>query len=135
MSSKKYIKKLTSWSVFLLDILYPIQCLNCKNEGKYLCKKCLNNVPINNNSTCPICHKNSSWGKICHNCKTKTSLDGVFSSYNYKQALIKKIISTNAPFVKKVNQYHRLRPILRKSNNQTLKLKTIRKRTRQDSYY
>jgi len=92
--NKRQIKKLTSWSVFLFDTLYPIQCLGCKTGTNYLCNKCSNSIPTNNNSRCPICHKNSPWGKLCQECKPNNSLDGVFSAYNYKHPLIKQLITT-----------------------------------------
>jgi len=91
---KRLIKKLATMSVFLFDILYPIQCLDCKTGTNYLCDKCSNSIQTNNNSKCPVCHKNSPWGELCQKCKSENSLNGVFSAYNYKQPIIKRLVTT-----------------------------------------
>lgn len=32
---------------FLLDLLFPLECLNCRLEGLYLCKDCFQKIKIN----------------------------------------------------------------------------------------
>lgn len=32
---------------FVLDLLFPIECLNCKIEGDYLCTECFNELKLN----------------------------------------------------------------------------------------
>jgi len=54
---------------FILDFLFPPQCLGCKKEGIYLCFLCLHNIP-----------------------KRKTSVveKDIYGIYSYKEPLIKK---------------------------------------------
>lgn len=33
---------------FILDIIFPIECLGCQREGVWLCEKCLKNIPLKN---------------------------------------------------------------------------------------
>jgi ComF family protein len=32
---------------FVLDLLFPIECLNCQSEGDYLCEECFNELKLN----------------------------------------------------------------------------------------
>jgi len=45
---------------FILDLIFPKICLGCQKpnpEGNILCRKCLENIPINSGWFCPICQR------------------------------------------------------------------------------
>ena len=86
----------------LLDLIFPIECLNCGREGVYLCQKCLNSIPLTNRFTCPVCHQISKNGATCRSCRNKTYLDGLIFAVDYKNRLVRKaIIKSKYDFVKK----------------------------------
>lgn len=59
----------------ILDLLFPLHCLNCHQEGSWLCQKCENRLPIN-----PSYER---FERIL-----------VFSACDYKKIVIKKLITT-----------------------------------------
>ncbi len=73
------LKKLRS---FLLDLLFPIECLSCQLEGKYLCDDCL--AKINSNDAKYLALATSNL-KI-------SNLDKIFIAGNYEDPLLKDII-------------------------------------------
>jgi len=54
----------------ILDILFPIQCLGCNQEGKFLCHSCFKSIPLN----------------------TKETKDNLLISSYYKNQLVKELI-------------------------------------------
>jgi len=54
----------------LLDILFPKKCLGCRENGAYLCSKCISSIPI----------------------ATKSQSENVYALYSYTDERIKKAI-------------------------------------------
>ena len=79
---------------FIIDLLFPINCLNCGKENIWLCKKCFSKLNVNSDFFCPKCHKKTNFGKYCKNCKQNHELNGVFPALNYNNKLTKKLIKT-----------------------------------------
>lgn len=82
---------------FILDILFPIYCLGCGEEGKWICKECLEKIELLKKQACPVCGAESRTGARCFNCRAKTELDGVIAAAAYfgkdrKESLVKKAI-------------------------------------------
>lgn len=78
---------------FIIDWLFPVECVICKASGKWLCDDCLENIEFNPINSCPFCHKFSFLGLTCKKCKKeKYYLDGVFCYSSYKNLIVKKII-------------------------------------------
>ena len=75
---------------FVLDILYPKQCLGCGKEGHYICKEC-EKFTTENNLVCPVCGNSSFTGHRHESCGTKYSIDGLVSTWDY-EGIIKKAI-------------------------------------------
>ena len=89
----------------LLDILFPITCLNCQKEGSYLCEDCFALIDLNYKVYCPFCRpaKIVLDNKTCRSCQKKgKKLNGLFFAFSYQNLLIKKIIALYKypPFVK-----------------------------------
>lgn len=78
--------------IFLLDILFPIQCLGCGKEGQWICDECLEAIKLTDYLVCPICKKNSVSGKVCWLCQDKTALAGLLVACSYKNEFLKKAI-------------------------------------------
>lgn len=60
---------------FLLDILFPKFCINCKREGSYLCEDCLSLIDIFDKQY-----------------PGPDSLDGLFCAASYENKIIKNLI-------------------------------------------
>ncbi len=62
---------------FLIDLIFPVQCLGCSQEGGWLCQGCLEKIKINfNNEACPV----------------GGDLLGVWTVADYNQPLLMKIL-------------------------------------------
>jgi ComF family protein len=81
---------------FLLDLLFPWQCLYCQKEVENdypLCKDCFHQIPIFDDFICPVCQKRLSGINQKHrSCQGKTHLTalGVVSSYD--NSILKEVI-------------------------------------------
>jgi len=79
---------------FILDIIFPIECLGCGREGSWLCPACFRKIKLNKEFICPICERESPWGRICLSCQGDSFLDGVLVSASYHQELLQELIHT-----------------------------------------
>jgi len=61
----------------ILDIIFPILCINCGNHGEYICKKCVKNVSRNRFQECFHCGRYCDFGALCSRCKPLWDLDGI----------------------------------------------------------
>jgi len=78
---------------FILDLIFPIECLGCGKEGEYLCKTCLNSIELMSNPTCPVCGRPSPQGKVCVQCQKTSVLEGVIAAVDYqKDNLLQKVL-------------------------------------------
>ncbi len=78
----------------LLDLIFPISCLICGEDGSYLCDKCRTELPRLANQQCLVCQTPSPFGKTHVACKTKNTIDGSISALPYKDRNVHKIIET-----------------------------------------
>ena len=84
---KLFIRKTFS---FLLDTLFPKFCVNCGEEGNYICKKC--SLFISEaNFVCPTCQKASYFGKRHKNCRKLNEPDGLISVWDYDGPIKKAV--------------------------------------------
>jgi len=80
---------------FILNLIFPIQCLSCGREDEWLCFNCLDKIKKINQlqKVCPICNREGfSNGQTCPECKNNFCLDKVFITANYENELIQKLI-------------------------------------------
>jgi len=77
---------------YVLDILFPIQCLGCGREGAWICKECFENISLNIESVCPFCGKSSPFGRVCFSCQGKYYLKGVMVASTYDNKILKNMI-------------------------------------------
>lgn len=94
MAALEILKKLYE---FALDIIFPIYCLGCGEEGEWICRRCIEKIELLKKQACPLCGEENSTGARCFNCCEKTALDGVIVAAAYfgkdkKESLIKNAI-------------------------------------------
>lgn len=84
-------------STFILDILFPVYCLDCGLEGEWICRECIKKIKLLEKQACPICGAESKTGAVCFNCRNKTDLNGVIAAVHYRNPNEEeKIISGNS---------------------------------------
>ena len=85
---------LTIAKKLLLDLLFPIQCINCKKAGKILCKKCLKTIKPLDLQACPYCEKSITLnGETCNICIKKSNklpIDRLIVTADYQDKLLSK---------------------------------------------
>jgi len=92
------------WS-FFVDLLFPIECLDCGREGEWLCAECFLKIKIEDRQICQGCGRFNLTGAICVHCKPDWAFDGVLVALDYDRAISAKLIKTlKYGFVKDVSK-------------------------------
>lgn len=88
-----FIKKITSatW-LFLLDLIFPIECLGCGKEGEWLCEACFKKINLKAKPYCLHCKKANGFGQFCPPCQVLYGLNGVWIAALYEDKLISQAI-------------------------------------------
>ena len=76
----------------LIDLIFPINCLNCKTSGVYICKDCVSKVGLPQ-LNCPECSKPSIDGFTHTKCKKPQGIDGLLSLWKYQGVIRKAILA------------------------------------------
>ncbi|MFW0862077.1 MAG: ComF family protein [Candidatus Komeilibacteria bacterium] len=76
----------------ILDFIFPIECIHCNKEGKFLCSDCFNTINLRTVKQCPLCNKEQTTDKLCNTCKSKSYLDEVIICADYSNEILQKTI-------------------------------------------
>lgn len=76
---------------FLLDVVFPKQCLKCGQDDLWLCNQCFDNIKILKHQTCPICRIKNN-GETCKLCLNNTNIDGLLVATSLNKILIQQLI-------------------------------------------
>ena len=77
---------------YILDIIFPIECISCSKDGEWICSKCYSSIPIRQTQECIFCGKNNLVGNFCKKCQLDHSLDGVLVASDYSNKLLSEAI-------------------------------------------
>ena len=77
---------------FVVDLLFPIECIACGKNGVWLCKNCFKKIRINHLQHCPQCKNKNQFGQFCPQCKKEYAIDGVWVAGNYKDKALSQLI-------------------------------------------
>ncbi len=77
---------------FLLDTLFPITCLRCGAEGRFVCGLCLSELAKLDKQYCIACQKPSLGGFTHPRCIAPRGADGLISILNYHDDSVATII-------------------------------------------
>lgn len=77
---------------FILDTLFPIECLGCKKDGEWLCGGCSQKIPIEFQEQCFVCKTVSPYGRTCFSCRGEFPLARVVRFFNYDTPLVRESI-------------------------------------------
>lgn len=89
MTKKSFGKKIIQE---LLDIIFPVICLGCNKEGRWLCKQCLERITLYQKPVCPWCEKSTHSTELCNNCKRQSHLDFLFVITTYQNFLLQELL-------------------------------------------
>lgn len=83
----------------VLDLIFPIRCLECgrfktPTDAPYLCRRCAANIVVKSGSECIGCKQPSSLGLTCPTCKDSQSIDRLLVATDYSAPLIQKLLKT-----------------------------------------
>ncbi|MEK7097850.1 MAG: ComF family protein [Patescibacteria group bacterium] len=87
--SKKNVQN--AWE-FFLDLIFPVECLGCGEEGHWVCVDCFHGIKLNNFQRCFNCKKNHDFGKFCISCKEEYYLAGIWIACYYDDELVNSLI-------------------------------------------
>jgi len=79
-------------SKFILDTLFPISCLGCGTEGKYVCAVCESKLTLNPEQICIICKRPSLAGLTHPKCQSPYTADQLICAYDYNDEVISGLI-------------------------------------------
>jgi len=89
---------------FILDLIFPKECVGCGKEGVFLCPGCASKIKLIDYSACPFCKRISEKGSTCNICKKNHRLDGLTAAAEYENTIIRKTIKTyKFKFVKELH--------------------------------
>lgn len=78
---------------FILDTLFPINCLDCNRDGVWFCDHCQKNIELLSFQKCPLCEQAiTQSGQTCPKCKTRSPLDALLVATRYKEPHLSKLI-------------------------------------------
>lgn len=89
--------RLSSIKSFVLNLLFPITCLSCAEEGAYLCAACRAALPTHP-PACFVCKRltpgdgKSPTGRTCKPCRKKSRIYASFSPFPYGNPPIRNAI-------------------------------------------
>jgi len=87
---------------YVLNLIFPKKCINCRREGSYLCEDCLSLIELNQINYC-ACKANPRKNRLrCENCPAH--IFHVFTIFNEKQKLSQKLF-LKAKIISELNIY------------------------------
>lgn len=75
----------------LLDLFFPKRCVQCKKFGSYVCATCFARIHFDEQLLCFICNRSAMQGLTHPVCKTRYSIDGIFSCLVYR-GVVKRLL-------------------------------------------
>ncbi len=85
----------SGYSKWLMELLFPINCLGCKKPDSFLCSNCLQKIKPLQIQICPICEKAiTEDGEVCRLCRKKSDnqLNYLLVAGDYKNELLAQAI-------------------------------------------
>ncbi len=88
------VQKIKAIRKSVLDALFPIFCLGCREEGAWLCSACLGSIRTAPMCLCPGCGRFSAAGLTHGACAGRTPLSGIIALYPYANPLVRDAIKS-----------------------------------------
>ncbi len=75
----------------LLDLFFPKRCIQCKKFGAYVCASCFAKIQFDDALLCFVCNRSAMQGMTHPMCKTRYTIDGIFSCLVYR-GVVKRLL-------------------------------------------
>lgn len=92
MKTFPFSKSIIQAKEWLLDLIFPLECLSCGKSQVLLCQSCQRLLNFNDSFICPVCFKNSFQGLTHPSCRLKSKLDGILIAGYWQQVLMQDLI-------------------------------------------
>jgi len=93
MLSKKLPTIFSQANKLILNTLFPVCCVSCGKEGRWICERCLSRIPLRIEHVCGVCEKAiTPDGRTCLSCKKKNALDGLVIATSYKNSSVARAV-------------------------------------------
>jgi ComF family protein len=79
---------------YVLDLIYPKECVSCGVEGSWLCSKCQQEIITIESPFCPKCKRLTQNGQFCRNCRKNYYLTGIIIAGHFKFGPLREAIHT-----------------------------------------
>ncbi len=89
---------------FILDLLFPKRCVNCRKPGSYLCRDCFSRIEFVDAPVCPVCQRQAVEGRVHPGCAGKWQLDGLVVACRYKGPVKAAIVKVKYKWVYDIEQ-------------------------------
>ena len=90
----KLIENFKKLGLGIAELIFPIYCLVCGIDGKFLCENCFQTLERLPNQLCISCQKPVPFGKTHPDCSSKNKLDGIISALPYSNPKVANLIET-----------------------------------------
>lgn len=87
-----FIEKFKRIKEFILDLIFPRECLGCGKANTYICHQCLAKIELNKKFYCALCKRESQLGRICPACQPKTALKAIWLATDYNDEILQELI-------------------------------------------
>ncbi len=77
---------------FVLDTIFPIECIGCKKEGEWLCGPCAGRIPIEEQNECMVCKTSGGAGRTCFMCRREIPLARLVRVFPYDALVVKRAL-------------------------------------------
>jgi ComF family protein len=77
---------------FILDLIFPIECLACSKGGVFLCESCAKNLKKPEKLKCVVCDSPSPFGITHQNCLSKNKINGLIIALDYHDVNVRTAI-------------------------------------------
>lgn len=78
--------------MWLLDIIFPIRCIECGKFGDYVCRGCLGSISFKKTFECVGCKRNTPFGQTCFLCAKTNFVDQLLIVADFRDSLVEKIL-------------------------------------------
>lgn len=92
MNIEQIIIHAVKWRDFILDLIFPVECLGCDREDVWLCAPCFQKLKVKTRQYCLHCKKKNKWGEFCPECRRNYFLDGCFIAGDYEDEILANLI-------------------------------------------
>ncbi len=75
---------------FILDTIFPIECIGCKKQGEWLCGLCAGRIPIEEQNECMVCKTSGGAGRTCFICRREIPLARLIRVFPYDAIIVKR---------------------------------------------